>query len=208
MPQLQACAFHPGALGLYHLHRCWHDCQVLQSILYPGRALLTSCHQFTSDCLSFGHRWFHENHGAVGQTTGPSASIAHFLQSQCAVSPSDGRGPLAAGVVACLPREGWHGQQHLSDRPLNPDGLHTIFTARHVECSEQSDLHDLEWQCFPGRCAFGCPRLQVYFPHNSPSVCLSMPCLLAAAISGAPKREGSRECVGELTDAVPRWQIL
>ena len=26
---------------------------------------------------------------------------------------------------------------------------------------EQSDLHDLEWQCFPGRCAFGCPRLQV-----------------------------------------------
>ena len=39
----------------------------------PGRALLTSCHQFTSDCLSFGHRWFHENHGAFGQTTGPSA---------------------------------------------------------------------------------------------------------------------------------------
>ena len=24
---------------------------------------------------------------------------------------------------------------------------------------EQSNLHDLEWQCFPGRCAFGCPRL-------------------------------------------------
>jgi hypothetical protein len=72
----------------------------------------------------------------------------------------DPTGPLAAGVVACLPREGRHGQQwlcrflanatvammgddsslshvrHLSDRPLNPDGLHTIFTARHVECSE------------------------------------------------------------------------